>query len=121
MSFLFNIIFTKPYISYEYLNKCYNKGIEYVKIVGEEQILKTVGSIRISNQGIFEKLNNIIDNDKNLSKRISTLELMNNDLKSDLPFLDYPIICAIIIINYAIFYCIESICFIPFFIEQCTS
>jgi len=44
------------------------------------------------------KIINIIKNDKELSNRILTLEIMNNDLKLDSPFMTHPIICAFMIL-----------------------
>jgi len=95
---LLNILFTKPSITYEYLNKSYNRGIKCVNILGEKQALKMTDSIKISNPDILNELNNIIKNDKELSNRISTLKIMNNDLKLDSPFMFYPIICAFMIL-----------------------
>jgi len=99
---LLSILFIKPFITYEHLNKSYKKGIDCVNFVGEKQALELAEGINISNPEIFNNLNRIILNDKKLSDRISTLEIMNNNLKPDSPFQDYPIICAILVPLYFI-------------------
>ena len=93
-SLLLSILFTKPSITYDYLDKSYNRGIKCVNILGEKQALEMTGSIKISNPDLMNEFNNIIKNDKELSNRILTLEVMNNNLKLDSPFLLYPILCA---------------------------
>jgi len=102
---LLSIFFTKPSITYEYLDKSYDRGIKCINIVGEKQALELAGSINISNLDVLNELNNIIKNDKELSNRILTLEIMNNDLEIDSPVKDHPIICI----------CLMLIC-IPLFI-----
>jgi hypothetical protein len=97
---LLSILFTKPSITYEYLDKTYNRGIKSVNILGEKQVLEMTGSIKISNPDLMDELNKIIKNDKELSNRISTLGIINNNLKSNLDFWDNPIICSILIICY---------------------
>jgi len=97
---LLSILFTKPSITYDYLDKSYNRGIKCVNILGEKQSLEMIDSIKISNPDLLNELNNIIKNDEELSDRISTLEIMNNNLKSNLGFWDYPIICSIVRICY---------------------
>jgi hypothetical protein len=93
-----SIIFTKPKMTYEYLEKNFNKGLEIVDILGEEESLKIAESVKIANPELLNELNNIIKNDKELSNRILTLEIMNNDLKLEPPFMTHPIICAFMIL-----------------------
>lgn len=95
---LLGILFNKPSITYEYLNKIYNSGIKCVNIIGEKQALEMTDSIKISNPDLMIELNNIIKNDKELSNRISTLEIMNNNLKLDSPLMSHPIMCAVMIL-----------------------
>ena len=91
---LLSILFTKPEITYEYLDKNYNRGIKCVNILGEKQALEMTDSIKISNPDLIDKLNNIILSDKELIDKILTLEIMNNDLKLEPPFMTRPIMCA---------------------------
>ncbi|MGF3555175.1 MAG: hypothetical protein ACQXXF_07940 [Thermoplasmatota archaeon] len=85
-------------MTYEYLDKSYNRGIKCVHIVGEKEVLEMASSIRISNLNLLSGLNEIIKNNKELSDKISTLEMMNSDLKFDPPLRYYPIICIILFI-----------------------
>jgi hypothetical protein len=95
---LLSILFTKPKMTYEYINQTYNRGIKCVNILGEKQALDMTDSIKISNPDLLNELNNIIKNDKELSNRISTLEIMNNDLELDSPFKGRPIICICLLL-----------------------
>ncbi len=95
---LLSILFTKPSITYEYLDKSYNRGIKCVNILGEKEALEMTYSVKISNPDLMDELNNIIKNDKELSNRILTLEIMNKDLKLEPPFMTHPIICAFMIL-----------------------
>ncbi len=95
---LLSILFTKPSITYEYLDKSYNRDIKCVNILGEKEALEMTYSVKISNPDLMDELNNIIKNDKELSNRILTLEIMNKDLKLEPPFMTHPIICAFMIL-----------------------
>jgi len=66
-----------------------------VNIIGEDKTLEMIKSVEISNPEFSDELNNIIMNNEELSSRISTLEIMNNEVKPDKPFWEHPIICAI--------------------------
>jgi hypothetical protein len=94
-SLITSMWFNRPIISQNYLSFVYNQGNEAVKIIGEEKSVELVNSIAIKNPEIIEDLTYIINNNKELSQRISTLEIMNNELKPDEPFSDTPVICAI--------------------------
>jgi len=91
-----SILFTKPEMTYEYLETNYNNGLEIKDILGEEESLDIVESVKIVNPDLFIELKNIIANDEKLSNRISVLEEMNNNLISKLDFSDHPIICRIL-------------------------
>ena len=93
-----SIIFTKPKMTYEYLEKNFNKGLEIVDILGEEESLKIAESVKISNPELFNELKNIIANDEELSNKISVLKEMNNNLEYKLGFWDHPIICSLLAI-----------------------
>jgi len=90
-----SLLFTKPSMTHEYLDKCYNKGIEIVKILGEDKALELIESIEVSDTEVFDELNNIIFKDEKLSDKLSTLKEMNNELNSDM---GYPIICYLLFI-----------------------
>ena len=70
---LFTILFSKPKITTQYLDKAYNQGIELVNIIGEEKVLEMLDSIEITNTKLLDDLNNIIINDKELNNRILKL------------------------------------------------
>ena len=88
-----SILFTKPEMTSEYLEKNYGRGLEIVDILGEEESLKIVESVNITDSELLNELKNIILNDKYLSNRVTVLEKMNNGLQ-----LEHPIICGIIFI-----------------------
>jgi len=99
----YSMIFTKPSFTYEFLDKSYSKGIEFVNIIGEDQALEIMESIRISNPVISNELNNIITVDNELSSRLSTLKELNINLKPDAPFQYYPIICGVLLTCFNVF------------------
>jgi hypothetical protein len=92
--FFFSLLFTRPSITYKYLDACYNRGCEITNILGEDKTLEITASARITNPEIFDKFNNIIMNNEELPSKITTLKEMNKELKQGQPFKDYPIICA---------------------------
>jgi len=93
-----SLLFTKPSMSIDYLNKCYNNGIEITKILGENIVIETIESVEVIDMKFFDTLDNIISKDEKLSYRLSTIEIMNNDLKLDSPLKFHPILCAIMIL-----------------------
>jgi hypothetical protein len=116
-----SMLFTKPKMTYEYLDKSYNNGVELINILGEEESLKILESIKITNPDLLNELNNIIKNNKELSNRMSTLEIMNNEIKPDAPLELYPVFCfilfailltLIIIIEIPIYIILNTIAFI---------
>ena len=98
-----SIFFTKPKMTYEYLETNYKRGLEIVDILGKEESLKMEESVKIVNPDLFNELKNIIANDEKLSNRVSVLKEMNNDLIStlnleDFPDFRFPIFCTIFFI-----------------------
>ena len=81
--------------TYDYLDKSYNKGIEITNIIGDDNVLEMIESIGVTDTEIFDKLNDIIMNDEELSDRLATLKEMNKEYVSDLSW-DFPIICGIL-------------------------
>jgi len=92
-----SILFTKPEMTYKYLEKNYNRGLEIVDILGEEETSKTLESVGNINPKVFVELKNIILNNQELSNRISVLGEMNQELKSNPFSWGFPIICFILI------------------------
>jgi len=114
---MFNSLFTKPLLSVEYLNKCYNKGIEITNILGEDKVLEILENIKLTDTKFLNELINIVIKNDELSNRFETLKELNKDLKPVKPFIRYPILCAsailllitifiIIIFPYDMFYMI---------------
>ena len=94
--FFFDMFFTKPSITHEYLNKCYNNGIEITNILGIEKVLELIESIDINNPEFFIELDNIIINDEDLSNRNNKLIEINEQFDPYPAFKFRPIICAIL-------------------------
>jgi len=91
-----SIIFTKPSLTYEYLDKTYNNGIEITNIIGQDKALELIESIEVSDTEVFDGFNNIISKDEELSNRLTTLKDLNNELKQDAPLENYSKLCAIL-------------------------
>jgi len=89
----FNTLFTKPSLSIDYLNKCYNKGIEITNILGEDKVIEMIESIEVTDTRVFDELNNIISKDEELYNRLATLKEMNKELNSVVPLRNFTIIC----------------------------
>ena len=92
-------LFTKPSMSVEYLKKCYSKGIEITKIIGEDKLLEITENVEVAEKELFVGLNNIITKDEEISNRIAILNKMNKDIKLDTPW-DFPVICTILLLIY---------------------
>ena len=90
-----NMLFTKPTMSVEYLNECYNNSVEIIDNIGEDKALEVIETLNTKDKRFSVELNNVISNDKELSDRISTLKEMNKHLKTDKPFPGVLILCAI--------------------------
>jgi len=93
-----SILFTRPKMTCEYLETNYNKGLEIIDILGIEETSKMMESVKITNPDLFNEFKIIIENDKDLSNRISVLEEVNNNLKSNLGFQNNSTICNILYI-----------------------
>jgi len=105
---IFNILFTKPSMSVEYLNKCYNNGIEVTNILGEDNVLDIIENVEFTDTNLFDELNNIITNDDEISNQLARLTNINNALITKNDYEDNPLFCAILvilIIGLGIFYC----------------
>ena len=76
---LSSLVFTKPKMTTQYLEKAYEQGVEIVDIFGEEKGLEMLNSVELSNPELLDDLTNIIMNDEELSGRISTLSFLNNE------------------------------------------
>jgi hypothetical protein len=72
-----SLIFSKPKLTTQYLEKTYNHGIELINIFGEEKFLEMLDSVKLTNTKLLEDLNSIIKNDKELSNSIEILSDSN--------------------------------------------
>ena len=93
---IFNTIITKPSMSIEYLTNCYNNGIEITDILGEDKVLEIIESVEVTNTKFYEKLNNIITNDDEISNQLARLTNINNALITKNDYKDNPLFCAIL-------------------------
>ena len=90
----FRIPFTKPSSSYEFLDKCYNSGIELINIFSEDKVLKIVETAELYNPEVLEEINSIVVEDEILSEKISLLREINTN-----PIWpNTPLICKILLI-----------------------
>jgi len=107
---LFYMLFTKPSISVELLDKCYNKVIEITNILGEHIVLETIENVDITNKEFFDEIHSIISKNEEISSRLETLKEVNKEINPITPFED--IICPI---AYSLFllFCILTIFFLP--------
>lgn len=96
---MFNTLFTKSSLSVEYLDKCYNNGIEITNILGEDKVLEIIENVEITDTKLFDEINDIILKDEELSNRLVILNEMNKDIDPDTPW-EYPVICAILLLIY---------------------
>jgi len=90
-----SLLCSKPSLTCEFLDKCYNMGIEITKIIGEDKVLEIIESYELIDKELYYELNNIISKDEELSYRLSTLKKMNKELNPVSPFMDHPIQCFI--------------------------
>ncbi len=88
-----SLIFTKPSLTYEYLDKSYNYGIEITNILGEDKALEIIESIELTNPEVLDELKNIIINDENLSGRNAMLKEMNMEITHVTPLEDNLVVC----------------------------
>jgi hypothetical protein len=93
-----SFIFSKHTLTYEYLQKYYNKGIEITRILGEGETLEMIESIKVRNKDVICELKTIITTNEELSNRLANLKEMNEIIKPDTLEKDYLIICGILTI-----------------------
>jgi len=113
----FETLFTKPSLSIEYLEKCYNKGIEITNILDEDIVLEIIENDEVTDRKLFDEFKNIITKDEELSNRLEILKEMNSELKSVSPFEEHPIICSILFLIYdpvSLFLDITGLIFLSF-------
>jgi len=96
---MFNTLFAKPSLSVDYLDKCYNNGIEITNILGEDKTLEIIENVEITDTKLLDEINDIILKDEEISNRIAILNEMNKNIKSDTPW-EYPVICTILLSIY---------------------
>ena len=111
-----SMLLTRPKMTYEYLETNFNRGLEIFNIIGGEESLKIVESVDITDSELFNELKDIILNDEELSSKVSVLEEMNNNLKSNLDSWKYPIICYILCMTFLPYFLIEQF-FLDLYLE----
>lgn len=94
-----SMLFTKPSISQEYLDKVYENGVKLVNSIGTDEALDILESAQLSDQELLDDLDEIIKNDEMLSKQFLTLEEMNT-FESDQSSWPFPLICTFLLINW---------------------
>ena len=93
---LSDLLFTKPSFTPEYLDSMYNEGCQIINILGKDEAKKITESVTYDNPEFFNKLNNILLYNEDLSNRMEILAEMNKELNHN-PLLwdwEHPIICA---------------------------
>ena len=95
---LTKICFNKPEITYDYFEKSYNKGLEISEILGEKEIIEMTESLSQLNPEIIYDIRDIFTNDEEISKRLTKLSEMNDELRTEAPFDGFKIICAFLYI-----------------------
>ena len=114
---LFNTLFTKPSISVEYLNKCYNNGVEITNILGEDKVSEIMENVEVTDRKLFDEFKNIITKDEELSNRLEILKEMNKEQYINS---EYQIICSVamllVIFSVAVLAIFELIFTIPIYI-----
>jgi hypothetical protein len=98
----FNVFFTKPSLSVDYLNNCYNNGIEVTNIFGEDEVLEIIEKVEITDTKCFDELNDIIIEDKELSGRFAKLEEINNKANLDDTNILVGLICFVSLITFIV-------------------
>lgn len=94
----FNTLFTKPSMTVEYLDCCYNNGIDITYILGEDKVINTIENVEITDTKLFDEINDIISNDEELLDRLETIKEMNKVTNLNTPIWEnYPIICSILL------------------------
>jgi len=106
----FNTLFSKPSISVDYLNKCYNNGIGVTSIHGEDKVSEIIENVKVTDTKLFDNINNILSKDEKLSSRLETLKVINKELNPVTPIED--IICPIAYMLFLLFF-ILTIFFLP--------
>lgn len=77
-----SIMSAKPFVTYDSLENLYKNGIKIIELIGEDRSLEIMESINIKNEHVYEEFNNIIENDEELSEKISILENLNFEISS---------------------------------------
>ncbi len=99
-----SMIFTKPSLTCEYLNKTYNNGIEITNILGADTLFKIIEKVDFNNFRVIESLNGIINKDEGLSTRIAKLKETSFKLNPKTTFEDTPYVCFILMILIGAFF-----------------
>ena len=97
---LFSMLFNKPKMTIDYLDKSFYQGVELVNIIGEDAVKGIIQSIEIINPTLLEEIITIIGANVELNNKVIKLKEMNNELSSDEFINDYPpIICNLLLLS----------------------
>jgi len=94
-----NIIFTKPSLSIEYFDICYEMGIDIIRFIGEDKVFEIIESFEFPNKEFYYKINNIISKDEELSNGLATLKEMNKVIINNEPYENQFLLCLISVLG----------------------
>jgi hypothetical protein len=95
---LFQLLFAKPSLTYDYLESIYDNGTKLASLFSQDDVVKMMESLSITNLEVLDKSIYIIKNNEPLSKKILTLKELNKDIKPDQRPWNFTIICTILAI-----------------------
>jgi len=95
---LFQLLFAKPSLTYDYLESIYDKGTKLASLFSQDDVAEMMESLSITNPEVLDKSIYIIKNNESLSKKISTLKELNKDIKPNQRPWNFTIICTILAI-----------------------
>jgi len=78
-----SMLFTKPVISYDYLDKTYNNGIRVTNILGENSLLEIVQNNEVTDAELFYEINNIISENEELSNCVLKIKNLKMDFTNN--------------------------------------
>jgi hypothetical protein len=77
-----SLLSSKPSMSVEYFQECYDKGIQIINTLGEEKTLELFESVGFKDKSVIQDFNKIIENDEVLSDKINNLATLDLELES---------------------------------------
>lgn len=97
---LFDLLFTKPSMTTDYLDSMYNQGCQIINTIGEDEAIEVFKQVTITNHEIFGDINNIVMIDNELSEKITIIKETNRESKFYKQFYcePLPIYCYVLFI-----------------------